>query len=92
MLIDDLSVGQVVKSKSGRDKDKVFFILKIIDKEYALISDGDLRKLDKPKLKKIRHLAKYNIVSEEIKNKILDNQYINDAFLRSELKRLNVKF
>jgi len=91
VLINDLSIGQVVKSKSGRDKDKAFFIIKIIDKEYVLISDGDLRKLDKPKLKKIRHLAKCNIVSEDIKNKILDNQYINDAFLRSELKRLNIK-
>lgn len=91
MLVEDLSIGQVVKSKSGRDKDRVFFIIRIIDKEYVLISDGDLRKLDKPKMKKIRHLAKYNLVSEDIKNKILENQYINDAFLKSELKRLNVK-
>lgn len=82
MLVEDLSIGQVVKSKSGRDKDRVFFIIRIIDKEYVLISDGDLRKLDKPKMKKIRHLAKYNLVSEDIKNKILENQYINDAFFK----------
>ncbi len=90
MLIEDLSLGQVVKSKSGRDEGRMFFIIKIINKEYVLIADGDLRKIEKPKQKKIKHLAKINTISEELRNRILEEKAITNAFLRSELKRLNL--
>ncbi|SHH45246.1 KOW domain-containing RNA-binding protein [Tepidibacter thalassicus] len=92
MLLNDLSVGQVVMSKSGRDKGRLFFVLKIVDDEYVLISDGDLRKLEKPKLKKVKHLIKYKLISENVKSKILGNEKIDNAFLRCELKRLNPMF
>ncbi|SHK27977.1 KOW domain-containing RNA-binding protein [Tepidibacter formicigenes] len=88
MLLNDLSVGQVVMSKSGRDKGRLFFVLKIVNDEYVLISDGDTRKLDKPKLKKVKHLIKYKLISKDVKNKILSSEDFNDAFLRCELKRL----
>jgi ribosomal protein L14E/L6E/L27E len=88
VLLNDLSVGQVVMSKSGRDKGRLFFVLKIVNDEYVLISDGDTRKLDKPKLKKVKHLIKYKLISKDVKNKILSSEDFNDAFLRCELKRL----
>lgn len=91
MLLNDLNVGQVVISKSGRDKGRLFFIIKIVNKEYVLISDGDYRKLDKAKLKKVKHLTKNKYASEDIRNKILNKEYINDAFLRYELDRLKSK-
>lgn len=56
MLSDNLSIGQVVKVSLGRDKGNLFFVVKIINNEYVLIADGKKRKLDKPKLKKVRHL------------------------------------
>lgn len=40
MLSNDLSVGQVVINTSGRDAGRLFFIVKIVDKEHVLISDG----------------------------------------------------
>jgi len=91
VLLNDLNVGQVVISKSGRDKGRLFFIIKIVNKEYVLISDGDYRKLDKAKLKKVKHLTKNKYASEDIRNKILNKEYINDAFLRYELDRLKSK-
>ena len=53
MLSNNLSVGQVVKATSGKEKDKLFFIIKIVDHQYVLIADGKKRKLGKPKLKKL---------------------------------------
>ncbi|MEJ8552950.1 KOW domain-containing RNA-binding protein [Tepidibacter sp. Z1-5] len=91
MLLNDLNVGQVVISKSGRDKGRLFFIIDIVNKEYVLIADGDYRKLDKAKLKKVKHLIKNKYASEDIRNKILNKEYINDAFLRYELDRLKSK-
>lgn len=91
MLLNDLNVGQVVISKAGRDKGKLFFIVDIINEEYVLIADGDYRKLDKAKLKKVKHLIKNKYASEDISNKISNRDYINDAFLRYELDRLKSK-
>ncbi|WP_099191176.1 KOW domain-containing RNA-binding protein [Tepidibacter mesophilus] len=91
MLLNDLNVGQVVISKLGRDKGRLFFIIKVVNEEYVLIADGDYRKLDKAKLKKVKHLIKYKYASEDIENRILNKEYINDAFLRYELDRLKSK-
>jgi len=56
MLSENLSLGQLVRASCGRDEGKYFFIIKKVDESFVLISDGKSRKLDKPKLKKIKHL------------------------------------
>jgi ribosomal protein L14E/L6E/L27E len=38
MLSNNLSVGQVVKATSGKEQDKLFFIIKIVDHQYVLNS------------------------------------------------------
>lgn len=86
----EISVGQVVKSKAGRDKERLFIVLDIIDEQYVLISDGDLRKIDKAKKKKIKHLVKYNAISKELKKRIEKNEKISNLFLRRELEKLGV--
>lgn len=75
----DLINGQLVKSKCGRDKDRIFIIKEIIDKDYVLLIDGDLRKLEKPKLKKIKHIKKINTALE-------DYETMNDSQLRKAIK------
>ena len=49
-------VGRVVRSRAGRDQGRLFLVLKLFDEEHLLIADGDLRKVEKPKKKKLRHL------------------------------------
>lgn len=89
---DDLSVGQVVKSRAGRDKGRIFVVLDIIDKEYVYVVDGDLRKLDNPKKKKVKHLVVYNTVLQEFKNKIDNNIRINNSYVRKILEPFNKSF
>ena len=48
--------GRLVISKQGRDAKRPFIILKELDADYMLIADGDLRKLARPKRKKVKHL------------------------------------
>lgn len=81
-----LHIGQVVKSKAGRDRNRVFVILDIIDDSFVLVVDGDLRKLSSPKKKKIKHLIVYNTILEEIINMLKCNQKINDATVRKLLE------
>ena len=86
MLSEKIRVGQVIKCTSGREVNRLFFIIKIVDDKYVLISDGKKRKLDRPKLKKVKHLKLYGIFNDEVKNKIVSEQ-ITDAFLRAELTK-----
>ncbi|MEI6132005.1 MAG: RNA-binding protein [Bacillota bacterium] len=52
--------GNIAKSKAGRDKGRLFVVIKVIDDKYVLIADGELRKAEKPKKKKNIHLQFYN--------------------------------
>lgn len=62
----DLTMGLVVRARSGRDKNK-FFVVIDCDKEYAYIVDGKSRRLDKPKKKNIKHIAFTNtVISPEL--------------------------
>lgn len=51
------AVGRVAVSKAGRDKNRCFLICEIVDDEFVLVVDGALRKLSRPKKKKLKHLA-----------------------------------
>ena len=44
MLSENTRVGQVVEGLSGREIGRLFFIVKIVDHEYVLISDGKKKK------------------------------------------------
>lgn len=85
-LTDKLTVGQVVKSRAGRDNGKIFLISKVIDEQYVLIVDGHLRKLNNPKKKKVKHLTIYNTVISDFQEKLEANPEVNDAFVRRVLE------
>ena len=86
MLSENTRVGQVLEVLSIRETGRLFFIVKIVDHEYVLISDGKKRKLDRPKLKKVKHLKVYSFLNDKVKNKIASDT-ITDAFLRAELTK-----
>lgn len=81
-LTSDLRIGQIVKSKAGRDKGKVFLICQLLDEQFVLVCDGDLRKLNTPKKKKVKHLVIYNTVLTEFAEKLQGNENLNDAYVR----------
>ena len=71
--------GQVVRSKKGRDEGKVFVITEIIDKDFLCLVDGKLRKLDRTKKKKVKHLYIYkDVIDLEVKD-------LNDSYIRKKL-------
>ena len=79
----------LVVSVSGRDKNRIFMVTEIIDSNYVLIADGMLRKLEKPKKKKIKHLEKSELVlNERLLQKISEGKKITNAELRKALRLL----
>lgn len=86
-----LSCGQVVASKSGRDKGKLFVVIKVISDEYVMLSDGDLRKIEKPKKKNVKHVSKHNMVLTGIAEKIKNEDKIENIDLRRVLEPLEIQ-
>ena len=84
-----LTIGQIVKSRAGRDNGNILLVLEIIDEQNVLVVDGKTRKLDNPKKKKIKHLIVYNTVLEEFKYKLDDKMKINDAYVKKLLEPFN---
>lgn len=52
----EVMAGDIVKSIAGRDSGRYFIIWEVLDSSYVTIVDGDLRKIDNPKRKKVKHL------------------------------------
>ena len=51
----EMTPGCVVRSKAGRDTGRYLLVLSVEGK-FALVADGDLRPLARPKRKNLRHL------------------------------------
>ncbi|WP_026486948.1 KOW domain-containing RNA-binding protein [Caldanaerobius polysaccharolyticus] len=82
----DLSPGQIVISKMGRDSGRYFVVI-AVEGGYAYIADGELRKIDKPKKKNIKHLLRTNEYDDAIRDKILGGKKISNADLRKALEK-----
>jgi ribosomal protein L14E/L6E/L27E len=80
-----IQVGQVVRSKAGRDKDRVFLVLSILDQQYVMLVDGELRRLANPKKKKIKHLAVSQTVLKEFQDRMDSKIKMNNAYVRKLL-------
>ncbi|TDT50411.1 KOW domain-containing RNA-binding protein [Fonticella tunisiensis] len=88
--MEGVALGQIVHSRAGRDKDRYFIVVGIIDENYVLISDGDLRKIDNPKKKKIKHLVFHNRFAEDIAERLRNKKNISDADLRKSLQSMGL--
>lgn len=81
-------VGRIVVSKAGRDAGRRFVVVKVIDDLFVEVSDGDLRRVEKPKRKKIKHLDITDEVAEGLAEKLKSNGRITNAEVRKALAGL----
>lgn len=87
-------LGSIVLAKAGRDKGKTFVITAFLDEQYVHICDGELRRLQKPKKKKLMHLhvTPHMALSEqEMKALSCNDDYIIRRELEKYLSRGNQK-
>jgi ribosomal protein L14E/L6E/L27E len=82
--MQELVVGQVVRSAAGRDKGHFMVIVDVLDEEYVMLCDGRKRKVASPKKKKVKHLRKTNTVFFEVCEK-LDRGLLTDAEIRKKI-------
>ena len=80
----EIKVGSIVRSKAGRDKGDFFIVLSVED-NYVYMANGELRKVDQPKKKKLRHLQGTDEVSEFVANKIAQGLKVTNSEVRKAL-------
>ncbi len=51
-----MEIGDIEISLAGHDAGKAFVVMSKVNDKFVLIADGQSRKAESPKLKKIRHL------------------------------------
>ncbi len=81
----EVFAGDIVYSKAGRDKDKPFVVLSVVDSQFVLLADGRLRRVDQPKKKKIKHLLKSGYSSAYIAEKLAEGAKVTNPDLKKVL-------
>ncbi|MDD2420706.1 MAG: KOW domain-containing RNA-binding protein [Heliobacteriaceae bacterium] len=67
MALKRVIPGELVLSRAGRDKDRYFLVLKLGDPNFLYIADGQYRKVENLKRKKLKHLQLTGLVATEIR-------------------------
>ena len=80
--LPDLQIADVVRSLAGRDKDKLYYVIKT-DDAFLYLCNGKDHTLDKPKRKKRKHAVKVLRSETRVAAKLL----AGDKVLNSELRR-----
>lgn len=81
----NLKAGDVAVSRAGHDAGRAYLIVKIIGEDFCLVSDGRLRKLDNPKVKRFKHLCRVD-ERQDLKA-ALEQGNITDKAVYAELKK-----
>jgi len=84
-MIREYEPGRIVISKRGRDKGYPFVIVGM-DGAFLYLADGRLRKLEKPKKKKVIHVQITESISVETAAKLAAGS-LQDADIRKVLLR-----
>ena len=87
--MDEAKVGQLVVAAAGRDSNKKFIITCIINDQYVYISDGDTRKIESPKKKKLKHLMLTKHISYEIALLLQQNKQVTNSVISKCIKSLD---
>lgn len=86
----NITLGQVVYSKAGRDTGKKFIVIGFVDDANVLISDGDLRRIEKPKKKKIKHIGLTENVVTALSDKLQNKLKVTNSEVRKALAVLDI--
>ncbi len=81
----NIFAGDIVYSKAGRDMGRPFVVLSVVDTNFVMLADGRLRKVDKPKKKKIKHLEKSGYRAQVVADKLREGLVVTNPDLKRAL-------
>lgn len=81
-----IEIGSAVISKAGRDRGRLFLVVAEVDGDFVLVADGGLRRMDRPKKKRRRHLKPTGVVALKLRDRISQGKPVEDHELRAWLR------
>lgn len=81
-------IGSVVLSTAGHDSGNYFVVVEVHSEDYVKIVDGKSRLLDKPKLKKVKHLKDTFLTLDEIAEKLMNGEVVHNKNIQTALKKV----
>lgn len=78
------AIADIVISLAGRDQDQYAFVVGIED-GYVLLADGKGRRLENPKRKKLKHVAKVARIESRVAQKLRTGDKVLNSELRKDL-------
>ena len=84
-------LGAIATSRAGHDKGRAFVIVGRDGGEYALLSDGASRPMERPKRKKLKHLRVEPGVAKEIRERLLTGEPVQNVQVRKALIALGYR-
>lgn len=87
-MVDDIRKSDIVVPHAGRDKGRLMFVLNVHDDGNLSLADGKLRKCEKPKIKKAKHVTLYQRGDGRISQKIVLGEKLSNSEIRKELAYL----
>ena len=71
----------------GRDKG-AYFIVVGVEENYVYLVDGAIRKIDRPKKKKIKHIQRTNLHDENIASRVKNKYKITNQDIKKALREI----
>ncbi len=81
-----VAIGSIVQSKAGRDQGRLFLVVGEVDDDFVLIANGELRRMDRLKKKRRKHLKPTGTVVQELVDRISNGEKVEDHELRAWLR------
>ena len=84
----DYKKGYFAKSLAGHDKGKLYIVIeeKNDSSDFVFLSDGELKPMDKPKKKRIKHIQVIKTVDEGIGTIIQKGQELRNEDIKRAIK------
>ena len=85
-----IDLGSIVQSLAGRDKGCLFLVVDV-DENYVYLVDGDIRKVENPKRKKIKHVELTRFFDGNIAERIAKKNKITNQDVKRVIKEIQEK-
>ena len=80
-------MGCIVQSLAGRDKGKLFLVVGV-EENYVYLVDGDVRKVENPKRKKIKHIELTRFFDANMAERIAKKNKITNQDVKRVIKEI----
>lgn len=80
-----VELGSIVISKAGRDQGRRFLVVGEVDDDFVMVANGDLRKMDRQKKKRRKHLKPTGAKVEAVARRLAEGRSIEDHEVRTWL-------